>query len=86
MEELLKILNDTLKGCEGGSASTEALIRMRQALILLSCRKDYSKGGTAPVTHYETAFSHLAYKMKNLLDADLEEVCMELDSPQYVEV
>tara|TARA_R100000458_G_C8137328_1_gene149891 strand:- start:240 stop:473 length:234 start_codon:yes stop_codon:yes gene_type:complete len=76
MDELLKILNDTLKGCEGGSASTEALIRMREALIKLRRRRYGS---------YEHPFGHLAYEMKNLLDADLEKVCMELDSPQYVE-
>ena len=83
MDELLKILNDTLKGCEGGSASTEALIRMREALIELRHR---SRRNNLLYGSYEFAFGHLAYKMKNLLDADLEKVCMELDSPQYVEV
>jgi len=85
MEELLKILTEALRGSDG-AVNTEPLVRLRKALIELSHRKDFTKGGTAPLSHYETAFGHLAYKYNDLWNDELDEIGKELDSPQYVEV
>ena len=81
MDKLLNLLDNILNECSD-SAVTQQLVYMRLALVNLSKRK----GGCPKFTTvYSCAFGHLFEEMMKLKDAELEEVCMELDSPQDYE-